>query len=217
MSFAVLKKIISQLSGGQDRPLFDPSIFNDPVALKTSWSPLAGGGSNFKSAGLHKVNEQRMEFRASFMAKLMAAIFVVMGLVLASVFFSKQPQTLKDYIPVAMGVVFAAVGAGMFYSALIPAVFDIGHGYFCKSRQKPERMIDPSKLKRYAELKRVHALQIISEYIKSKNSSYYSYELNLVLDDGSRINVVDHGNHLALHTDAQTLSQFLNKPLWDAS
>lgn len=224
LSFSVLKKIISQLSGDQDRPHFDPSIFQDPIAIKTSWSPLVRGGSNFKSAGLQKVNEQRVEFRASLMAKLMALVFVVMGLALAAVFISKQTDKLADYkfkmadfIPVAMGVLFAVIGVGMFFSALIPAVFDLGHGYFCKSRQKPERMIDPSKLKRYAELKRVRALQIISERCKTKKSYYYSYELNLVLDDGSRINVVDHGNQTALRTDAQTLSQFLNKPLWDAS
>lgn len=213
----MLKKIISQLSGELDRAQFDPSVFQDPVAMKTSWLPLVSGGSNFKSAGLLKVNEQRMEFRASLMTKLMALVFVVMGLVLAAVFISKQPDKAADYIPVAMGVLFAVIGAGMFFSALIPAVFDLGHGYFCKSRQKPERMIDPSKLKRYTELKRVHALQIISEHCKTKKSSYYSYELNLVLDDGSRLNVIDHGNQAALQADAKILSQFLNKPVWDAS
>ena len=34
----------------------------------------------------------------------------------------------------------------------------------------------------------------IRERCTSRNSSYYSYELNLVLDDGSRLNGVDHGN-----------------------
>jgi hypothetical protein len=224
LSFLVLKKIISQLTGDVSRAMIDPSVFQDPVALKTSWQPLARGGNNFKSAGLLIVNEQRIEFRASLMTKLRALVFVVMGLVLAAVFISKQTDKLADYkfkiadfIPVAMGVIFAAIGAGMFFSALFPAVFDLRHGYFCKSRLKPERMIDPSKLKRYAELKRVHALQIISEYCKTKKSYYYSYELNLVLDDGSRINVVDHGNQTALRADAQILANFLNKPLWDAS
>lgn len=185
--------------------------------MKTSWLPLARGGSNFKSAELIKINEQRMEFRASLMAKVIAAVFVVMGVVLAAAFSSKMPDKMEDYIPIAMGVLFAAIGAGMFYSAYTPTVFDIGHGYFCKSRKKPELMMDPSKLKRYATLNRVHALQMISELCKNKNSSYYSYELNLVLDDGSRVNVIDHGNHMVLLDDAQTLSQFLNKPLWNAS
>lgn len=213
----MFKEILSQLTGQSDRPPFDASIFQDPIAMKTSWLPLVGGGSNFKSAGLHKVNEQRMEFRASRMMKLFAGVFVVFGLVLTAIFFLNQPDKKESYIPIAMGLVFSLAGAWMYYYACTPTVFDLGHGYFCRSRKKPELMMDKSKLKHYAELNRVHALQIIAELCQSKNSSYYSYELNLVLDDGSRVNVVDHGNQTALRADAQTLSQFLNKPLWDAS
>ena len=47
-------------------------------------------------------------------------------------------------------------------------------------------------------------------------SRYYSYELNLVLEDGSRLNVIDHGNVEAIRADAQKLAAFLGKPLWDA-
>ncbi|MGD9320846.1 MAG: hypothetical protein PVH99_12810, partial [Desulfobacteraceae bacterium] len=46
--------------------------------------------------------------------------------------------------------------------------------------------------------------------------SYYSYELNLVLRDSKRTNVMDHGDYEKLREDAQTLSQFLEKPVWDA-
>ncbi|MDP6491172.1 MAG: hypothetical protein QGG69_05335 [Kiritimatiellia bacterium] len=58
--------------------------------------------------------------------------------------------------------------------------------------------------------------QLLSEYCRSDKSSYYSYELNLVLQDGSRINVVDHGNKTKLREDAATLSEFLGRPVWDA-
>jgi hypothetical protein len=44
-----------------------------------------------------------------------------------------------------------------------------------------------------------------------------SYELNLVLKDGSRLNAIDHGNQQALRADSQTIATFINKPLWDAS
>jgi hypothetical protein len=213
----MLKKIIDQLANRVKLPLFDPSAFQDPVAIKTSWTPLRNGGSNFKTAVLLKIDEQRMEFRSSVAMKLMALAFMIAGLAIGASFAAKKPEQAKDYIPVAIGLVFAGVGAGLLRHATTPNVFDLRHGYYCKSRQKPELMMDPSKLKHYAELKRVHALQIISEHVRGDKKSYYSYELNLVLDDGSRINVVDHGNHLALRTDSETLAQFLNKPLWDAS
>ena len=68
-----------------------------------------------------------------------------------------------------------------------------------------------------APLSSIHALQLLSEFISGSKNSYYSYELNLVLHDGSRINVVDHGNLERLRSDASTLSQFLGKPVWDAT
>ena len=213
----MIKNIISQLSGHHDRTGIDPSLFQDPIASKTDWSPMARGGSNFKSAGLHQVNDQRYEFRPSWMTKFLSMIFFVMGLLLIVFLMKKSPDSFRDYIPIGMAAIFCAAGIGTYYSSKTPIVFDRNHGYFCRSREKPELMMDPTRLKRYAPLKRVHALQIISEYIKTKKSSYYSYELNLVLDDGSRVHVIDHGNHLALRTDAETLSKFLDKPLWDAS
>jgi len=60
-------------------------------------------------------------------------------------------------------------------------------------------------------------LQLLSEYVSGDKSSYYSYELNLVLDEASRINVVDHENLEQLRGDARTLAQFLDKLLWDAT
>jgi hypothetical protein len=213
----MLKKMIAQLGGNLGRPMFDPSVLQDPVALKTAWTPLSGGGSNFKTAELHTVNEQRMEFRASAGMKLMALVFLLIGMTVALVSLFQKTERPEDFIPVAFGVVFALVGGGLLRYSTTPTVFDTAHGYFCRSRKRPELMMDPTQLKRYAPLNRVHALQIIAELCRNKNSSYYSYELNLVLNDGSRVHVVDHGNQLALRTDARTLSTFLNKPLWDAS
>ena len=68
-----------------------------------------------------------------------------------------------------------------------------------------------------APLSSIHALQLLSEFVSGSKSSYYSYELNLVLNDGSRINVVDHGNLERLRSDASALSRFLDKPVWDAT
>ena len=48
--------------------------------------------------------------------------------------------------------------------------------------------------------------------IGSPNSSY---ELNLVLQDGERLNVVDHGSFDVLREDAAKLGEFLGVPVWD--
>ncbi|MFT6213337.1 MAG: hypothetical protein ACJARD_001473 [Alphaproteobacteria bacterium] len=73
----------------------------------------------------------------------------------------------------------------------------------------------------------IYALQIISETISEttgnsndnhRRTRYFkSYELNVVLKDGSRVNILDHGKIERLTEDAQKLSQFLGKPLWSAA
>ena len=45
--------------------------------------------------------------------------------------------------------------------------------------------------------------------------SFYSYELIVVLNDAARIGVVHHGGRKELLEDAMTLSQFLDRPLWN--
>ena len=51
----------------------------------------------------------------------------------------------------------------------------------------------------------------------NNHRAFRSYELNVVLDDASRRNLVCHGDHARLRQDASTLAAFLNVPLWDAS
>ncbi|WP_092447345.1 hypothetical protein [Winogradskyella sediminis] len=65
-------------------------------------------------------------------------------------------------------------------------------------------------------MKSIVAIQIIGEYVQSDDGSYKSFELNLVLDDASRRNVVDHGNLKSIIKDAEMLSAFLNIPIWHA-
>ena len=63
----------------------------------------------------------------------------------------------------------------------------------------------------------IHALQIVAEFISGKNANYYSYELNLVLKNGNRINIIDHNNKGRIDREAKVLSEFLGVPVWDAT
>ena len=89
-------------------------------------------------------------------------------------------------------------------------------GFFWKGWKAPDEVFDKKTLKHYAKLEKIHALQLISGHVTGGRSSFHSYELNLVLDNGKRINVVDHSHQDKLREDAGTLSVFLEKPVWDA-
>lgn len=110
---------------------------------------------------------------------------------------------------------FSLAGGGLLYSQTAPVVFDLQRRHFVRGRKSPEHCEDLSKLKYYTDIDRIHALQLIAErYDRSSNQR--SYELNLVLTDGSRLNVIDHGGLDVIRADAQKLAAFLGKPLWDA-
>jgi hypothetical protein len=107
------------------------------------------------------------------------------------------------------GLLFAGAGAYMLWSGTQPIVFDRAQGLFWKGWSAPQ----PGAGLR-VELTAIHALQIISEYCGGK-TRFYSYELNLVLKDGERVNVVDHGDMKRLRAEGATLARYLGVPLWD--
>lgn len=220
----MFKKLIEKLQSlATERKSFDPSRFNDPIAMQTQWTPAKRGGTNFRTHKLVEVDINRLEFKASVGAKIYCSIFLFVGIAIMIIFFvveiasgifTLDPEMI---FPLVMGLVFAVVGGGLFYYVTTPIVFDKYKGSFWRGRKGPDDVSDRRELKHYTELENIHALQLLSEYCSGNKSSYYSYELNLVLKDGSRINVIDHGNQKKLREDAQTLSGFLGKPLWDAT
>ena len=215
----MLKKMFSAIKNLQPTPI-DPSIFNDSVAEITPWTPAQKGGANFCTHRLKQINHDRMEFKSPLGAKLLYAIFLAIGIVVLGIFAYKflistsfKPQSL---ILLFVGAVFTAIGGCLLYFGTQPIVFSKINHLFWKGRKEPGMVFSNDQIKVLMEINHIYALQLISEYCSSDKSSYYSYELNLVLGDGERINVIDHGNKKNILEDAQKLAEFLNKPLWSA-
>jgi len=213
-------KLISLLKIKEKIP-FDASIFNDPLAQQVEWTPLASGGANFKTHNLVQTSVNRMEFKAGKFMKVFAGIFMLFGLTFATLIpfvIFRQPEV--NYwimiLPVSFGSIFAVIGYFIYRTAACPRVFDKSTGFYWKGREEPNQMIN-AEYQKYTKLNDIHALQIISEHVRGNKSSYTSYELNLIMKDRSRINIVDHGNINALRSDAIILSQFINVPVWDAT
>ncbi len=205
----------------KSRAPFDPSVFNDPVATQTEWHPLKPGGTNFRTHTLVKTSPDRIEFRATFMYRMFGLIFAFIGiamiLLLIYLWLIAKTSEANSIWPVgAVGLAFSLVGCVFFFLAKTPIVFDKKHGFFWKGKPAPYEVFDKSRLTNFAGLNQVHAIQLLSERCTGKNNSFYSYEMNLILKNGKRLNVVDHGNAEMLRNDAATLSAFLQKPVWSA-
>jgi hypothetical protein len=187
-----------------------PQYAGDSVAIKTRWAPLVAGGTSFRTRRLVSVNPGRVEFPASLGAKLFAGVFGLMGL--SSVVLGIANL---HWFPLLFGVGFVGLGGGLFYFGTTPVVFDRREGKFWRGRATPYGLINRMAPAQQARLDDIHALQIITERIRGDDGSYDSYELNLVLRDGRRLNVMDHGDYHALQADAETLGGFLGRPVWD--
>jgi hypothetical protein len=223
----MLREIIDGLArlNRQSVP-FDPSTLGDAAAMETQWVPLVKGGASFRTHKLVVKNAQRIEFRTASGGFVFAAVFVLMGLGLAAVAIGQfiagtfNAGKLFFIMPLAFGVVFAGVGVLVFRALTAPVVFDTSIGFFWKGRMKPEAMFvnaSEETLRNIADLHSVYALQIVAEHCTGSKSSYYSYELNLVMKDGRRVNVIDHGDVQKVRADAGQLAALLGKPVWDAT
>jgi hypothetical protein len=97
--------------------------------------------------------------------------------------------------------------------------FDHGAGCFWKGGSTPVSVADTEYRNSAVPLAQIHAVQLIPKLPKDGSglADYYSYEINLVTQEGSRINVVDHGDLDRIRQDARQLAQFLNVPLWDVT
>ena len=201
---------------------FDTSKFNDPIADQTEWLPLKSGGTNFRTHTL-SVQSGEARFKATIGAYAFGATFAAVGIGILFLFVflvlkgEFEPQLLFMLIfPVAFG------GVGIYTLKLYttPVVFDKQLGYFYVGKVKHQHHFDEFRSKPFCKLKNIVALQIIAEQVSSSSSSggsssYRSYEINLVLRDASRLNVIDHGNYHKLMLDATELSHFLRVPLWE--
>lgn len=201
--------------------------FNDDLALKISWEPLVKGGASFRTRKAVVVNNNRVEFMKTRMMKVFPWFFLCMPFLffyfddLGNIFHSNEFELNNSNLLMTCALVIN-IFAGHFlikhFSKFI--IFDKRQGFFWKNRKHP-RDLSPVQRKGHVKLEDIHALQIILERVRSgsgsNSSSFTSYELNLVLKNGERVNVIDHGNRTKLIEDAQLISKFIDVPIWNVT
>lgn len=196
---------------------------NDPVAQATDWKPVRPGGASFKTYHLVQDSPQCISFRATRSAQFFYGLFMLVGFGIACwVAYdlwdpSPDPIEWGLLFPLFLSCVFGGVGAVMLVVGTHPILFDKTSGWFWKGRRKPTEVFDANELKQAARLTEIHALQVIRFFSRSgRGPGFQSYELNLVLKDGRRIEIVNHAKWESLETEVRQLSQFLGCPVWQA-
>jgi hypothetical protein len=220
--FSRISDLAKSLEAKKMAATFPPSHFRDPLALQTEWTCCSPGGEDFKSFQLHRISPSHWEFRRVGNLVLKARSFAVLGLGLLGYAWLKYPEmptVIEGRVFKAIlfcGGLFTLAGLVLYLSSTVRSVFDKETGYFHKCRQKKTARTHPSRYREHADLSRIHALQLIARSPQGKYQPSFLFEINMVLDDASRLNVIAHGDLEAIRKDATALSGFLGKPLWDS-
>jgi len=213
-----LSDFLNKLNSGGTKAVFDSSAFNDPLATKTSWSPAARGGASFKTRTLKKISQSELHFVMARSAKIFSLVFVIfpLGFIIIGALGIEKLEFNLDTIGFTI-VPFAmlAFGLWMYRRSSKIIIFNTRTGYYSKGKKSKDLSLNPKEDKHTFKLEKIKALQLLPERVKGKNSSYMSYEINLVFEDASRYNVVDSGHKASIEKDAVTLSNFLDIPLWN--
>jgi len=155
--FNQLKKKLARLVTVQ--PTFDPSTLNDPLALKTKWTPAKSGGASFGTHRLKKISPNRVESQPRALAVLFPVVFMIIGFISAITMGTagRNGDIMMLYIGVPVGCIFFFVGLFILRGWLAPRVFDRRLGLYCEGRKRADKKGDG-----YA-LNAISALQLIGE------------------------------------------------------
>lgn len=189
------------------------------IAMKTDWTPLCGGGSNFKTTSLKRINVSRIETSKSKGGFAFGGVFALAGFGIlfgmTYVMFEDRGLSSELLFPVLFGSVFATIGTAMLIWPR-SRIFDLQQGWFWAGSKSLSREQDFMALKKSARVSDIAAIQVLAERISgNKGGSYTSWEINIVSNDGKRLNVMDHGNQDSIIDDAEVLGEFLNVPVWE--
>lgn len=178
----------------------------DPVPDDLDWTPLRAGGAVFRT---HRVqhDDVRFELVPSGSARALIGTSSLIGFVLliGGVILWRWHADMGALIVGVVMFVVAQILVLLLHRLLDHRhVFDRASGRYSWTRR-------PAGSLALAELR---GLQITNKRVIGPESDHDSEELNLVLANGQRVNVLDHGDTQTLHADAHALATWLGKPLW---
>lgn len=217
-----LKTIKEHISQVKNASTFDPKQFNDPLAEQIQWTVLKSGGSNFQTHKLTDAGTSRLESEPTLMSRVFSMVFVLIGLAIPIVFIafgylSGDPDLFyMSFVSILFGLIFVGVGVFFFRKLSEKVIFDKLKNRLWVDKPGNEKS-KTDLINNSLKLSDVYAIQLISKYLKGNNNSYYIYEMNVVMADTNRYNVMRHGKKRQIRRDAKKLSKFLGKPVWDAA
>ena len=211
---------VEELLNGSDIQTFLQT--DDKVVTLTEWTPKQRGGQSVQSHNLRQADNDTLVFKMALRTAIYYYAMIAMGLFLIVLPIISPLLHLSGksnpLILVAVGLLFGGIGVYLLRITKKKISLSKNKPAIWEGEINPASAINPNTIKGYHSLKALHAVQLLQEYVSSyddgKDNSYFSYEINLILSDGTRIHLVDHGNTKMALRQAQQVAEFFNVVLW---
>ena len=204
--------------------VIDELSANDPIAQSVDWSPIKRSGNNYRTRELIERSQGRLEYKPAIVAKvitwailLQSAPFFMGTIVLVII----GRMSIGDAIaPFLFSGGATVLGYYMWSVMCAPIVFDAEREMYWRGGS------DARSSKTSIRFDDIHAIQLVSKRVlRTKHyrgnirhrQRFNSVELNLVLSDGRRVNVLNHSKIGMIKSEAATLGALIGVPVWDAT
>lgn len=199
------------------------SSINEEIVKNSSFIPLKRGWTNIKSHDLIIENNWNYLFKVKwFFPEVFLGIFFTPIITTIIILYSKNFEVNNMFWEflwlIIYSIIFSWLAWLIFYSLHRSYIFDFQNWYFYDTiyTQKLFEFLRDEKYKnKIISLKEIQALQIISERVHGKNTTYTSYELNMILKNSSRVNIIDHWNLEEIRKNASELANKLWVKVYD--
>lgn len=196
----------------------DLKLAENPVAMATEWEMMSPDDTRWYK--LHIVTERldRLELTADWRVKLVCVAMMAGGAWLAWWAYGTPglyEEDMSMVLDVAIGCVLFLAGMTCLGRIHRPLVFDKKSGRFGKGRLGSMYAGQHGDGIEGQRMEKICSLQLLRAG-SSDGSLGMVFHLNLVLENGSRVNVLRSGDeHDVMHV-AETVSRFVDRPVWDA-
>jgi hypothetical protein len=173
------------------------------------WSPVSSLGASFCTHRLSVSSNGKLEFKPTLGMKLFYLVFCFLTyftpLFFIGGFIAGEVPVYALLMVFGVTFLFSYVCRLLHKMTFAPNVFDRMHNRYYAIESSilgAEKEIEET-------ISAIKALQILSKRIVSSKNSYTAYELNLVMDSGTRRTVLSHASYDDIKRDAQTIGMHL--------
>ena len=207
-------------------PVLDPRYFDDPVAMCTGWVPMSPGGYRRTLHRLCVIAPRVLSFQSTAYRHYqtfvyLGSLLVFGNLLIMSLLRNELTITRHEHwwVILVLGQILLGCCVTLFLlnrSIVIDgntAVVRLGLPRLAWLNQLPWLQ---GLVCRSVPFSEIHSIQLLDEEVRrTSEPMFWSYELNLVLRNGQRIHLIDHGNQREIRWDAGDLSRMIDVPIWD--